>query len=118
MSVKKERLVFSPGAEDRTLEKDGKKYRMYKETTEGHHLNGVIFEEFDEKELDEKIKKIAEYLTTASKLDAKLIVKDVLRRLDTSTLEKIENQVKREEPVEIVPGCLNLKIGKREIWIV
>ena len=114
----KERLIFTPGAEDRILEKDGKKYRMFKETTEGHHIKGIIFEEYNEKELDEKIDKIAEYLTTASKLDAKMIVKDVLRRMDTSTLDKIENQVNKEEPVDVVPGCLNLKIGKREIWIV
>jgi signal transduction protein with GAF and PtsI domain len=111
----RERLVFSPEEQDRMLMKDGKKYRLLKETVEGGHIKEVIFEEVDESVMSEKMDKIADYLVSASQIDAKMIIKDLLKQMSTDEIDKLEKQVKREEPVVIVPGCLSLKIGKRRI---
>ncbi len=112
----KERLVFTPEEADRTLIKDGKKFRLLKEVIENEHVKEVIFEEVseeDEKALDERQDKIAEYLVSASNIDAKMIIKDLLKQMNSTMIDKLEKQVKREEPVVIEPGCLSLRIGKR-----
>ena len=111
----RERLVFSPDEEDRIITIDGKKYRFLKETMAGGHIKEVIFEEFDEDVLNEKMDKIADYLVSASKIDAKMIIKDLLKQMRTEQINSLERQVKKEEPVVIVPGCLSLKIGKRRV---
>ncbi len=111
----RERIVFKPDEEDRVILKDGKKYRLLKETVEGGHIKEVIFEEFDESAMGERMDKIADYLVSASKIDARMIIKDLLKQMDTDAIGKLEKQVKRQEPVVIVPGCLSLKIGKRRV---
>lgn len=115
----KERIIFKPREEDQILLKDGKKYRFLKETMkENGHVNEVIFEEINEVEYEDQLDRMASYLIEKSGLDAKTIIKDVLRQSSTNELNKIENEMKKESPVEIVPGCLALKIGKRRIEIV
>ena len=114
----KDRIVFTPEESDRILTIDGKKYRMLKETFSGGHIKDVIFEEFNEEEINKKIDDIAEYLISKSGLDSKTIIKDLLKQMQTIELDKLEKLVIKEEPVEIVPGCLSLKIGKRMIGIV
>lgn len=115
----KERIVFKAGEQDLTLAFGGKRYRLLKEIgKKGVDRRDAIFEEIDEKEISDKIEKIADYLVSASKIDAKTIVAEVLSRLSTDTLNRIGNQVERGEPVETVPGCIKLKIGRRSIEIV
>jgi len=117
--MKKERIIFEPREQDQILLRDGKKYRFLKETMkENGHINEVIFEEIDETEYEEQLDRIASYLVDKSTLDAKAIVKDILRQSSTSELNRIDNEIKKESPVDIVPGCLALRIGKRTIEIV
>ncbi len=111
----RERLVFTPDEEDRIITKDGKKYRLLKETLKGGHIKEVIFEEFDEDALNEKMDRIVDYLVSASKIDTRMIIKDLLKQMRTEEINSLERQVKKEEPVVIVPGCLSLKIGKRRV---
>lgn len=111
----RERIIFTPDEEDRIITKDGKKYRLLKETIEKGHIKEVIFEEFDEAALNEKMERIAAYLVSATKIDAKMIIKDLLKQMRTDTIDRLERQVMKKEPVVIVPGCLSLKIGKRTV---
>jgi len=115
MSNKKERIILEPSEQDRMLLRDGKKFRMLKETIENNHIKEVIFEEIDEAEYEAQLNKIASYLVSKSGLDAQTIVKDLLRQSSTAYLNRLEKEIKKEPPVEIIPGCLALKIGKKDI---
>ncbi len=114
----KERITLSPASNDKILTKDGKKYRLLREVIENGHIKEVIFEELDEAAYETQLDEITSYLIEKSGLDAKTILKDVLKQLDTDYLNKLSREVKKESPVEIVPGCLSLKVGKRRIEII
>lgn len=116
--TKKERIIFEPEAKDQILLKDGKKFRLLKQTIENGHIKEVIFEEINEPEYETQLEEISSYLINKSGLDAQTIVKDILRQLDSGYLNKLSIEVKKESPVEIIPGCLSLKIGKKKIDIV
>ena len=118
MTKQRERLTFDPDEKDQILRKDGKKYRLLKTTVKDGHIKDVIFEEIDEPEYEAMLDKIASYLVDKSHIEAKTIITDVLRQSDTSFLNKVMLEVNKGSPVDIVPGCLSLKIGKKKIDIV
>jgi inorganic pyrophosphatase/exopolyphosphatase len=118
MVKKREILKFDPNERDQLLRKDGKTYRLLKTTVENGHVKDVIFEEIDEPEYEAMLDKIATYLVDKSHIDAKTIITDVLRQSDTSFLNKLIIEVDKGSQVDIVPGCLSLKIGKKKIDIV
>lgn len=115
----KERIILEPDEKDRILVRDGKKFRMLKETIENGHVKEVIFEEINEDEYENQLDKISSYLINKSNLDAKTIIKDILRKESSESLNKLEREINNKSPpVEVVPGCLSLKVGKRIISIV
>lgn len=114
---KKDRLVFKPTDDNTVLVKDGKKYRLLREKVIGDNVIECVFEEFDEQEINPKIERISKYLVERSGLTITDIVKDLLKEIDTKTLNKIEMQVDRREPVVAEHGCLNLVIGKRKLAV-
>ncbi len=118
MSKQRERLVFDPDEKDQILRKDGKKFRLLKTTVANGHIKDVIFEEIDEPEYEIMLNKIASYLVDKSHIDAKTIIIDVLRQSDTDFLNKVMREVEKGSSVDIIPGCLSLKIGKKKIDIV
>jgi phosphoribosylformylglycinamidine (FGAM) synthase PurS component len=119
MEKKKETMMMRPETRNSVIFKDGKQFRLKKIVDmKNGHTKDVIFEEFDEKEFDRKIEKIADYIIAKTNLNIHDVLTEILKTIPTADIDDIKKKVDRKLHPSLYHGCLSVRIGKSEIQIV
>jgi hypothetical protein len=112
----KKKIIIKP--DEKCFEFEGRKFKekttKYKKIDGVEHIDKIIFEEIDLDEEKKRINFIKEKLT--KKIPTERVVEEVLKRVPTKELKKIEKLLKKKgTKIKRHDGCLGLKIdgGKR-----
>ena len=74
------------------------------------HDDKIIFEEIDEKEVENDINFIIENIFDA--VDKRKLLKEIMRYMDIDTIKKTVKQIKNGARIKTTKGCYGITIGQ------